>query len=217
MFLKAKPESPAFFVGRYFFTLQVLSQELVRDSEYVTIAGKYRESLKNCAFIKKRKIIWEISYCMKWLGALCVYVQGMTFTSTLPCPSWHLVEAFAKPKLKGIAEDLFVFYKTKKQFFKDFFKLQFSSEVNSDETWKVFQEDLIQDFYAILRYMKQTGEVSVPWKGSWNSFKLYGVTPNPAVLCRSGKVPAGSQVPHSAHRRQAGQTLRQGPDPTKSA
>lgn len=62
-------------------------------------------------------------------------------------------EAFVKSRLKEMAEDFFVFNKTKKQLFHDHFTLQFSSEVNSDEVW-MFQ-DLKQNFYTILRYMKQ--------------------------------------------------------------
>lgn len=135
MFRKAKPESPAFFVGRFLYP----SGAFIGACKRIWLCNYSRNiqgKLKNYAFKKKKKIIWEISYSMKWWWALCVEVQGMTFTSTLPCPSWHMVEAFAKPRLKGMAEDFFVFYKAKKQFFKGFFKLQFSSEVNSDEAYR---------------------------------------------------------------------------------
>lgn len=47
-----------------------------------------------------------------------------------------MVEAFAKPKPKGMAEDFFLYHKAKKQFFKHFFKLWLSPEVNSDEVYR---------------------------------------------------------------------------------
>lgn len=45
-----------------------------------------------------------------------------------------MVETFTKSKLEGMAEDFF--YKGKKQFFKDFFKLWISSEVKSDMAYR---------------------------------------------------------------------------------
>lgn len=57
---------------------------------------------------------------MKWLGVLCVEVQGMT--CIVPCSSRHMVEAFAKSKPKGTAEDFFLYYKAKNQFFQALFQ-----------------------------------------------------------------------------------------------
>lgn len=82
--------------------------------------------------------------------ALCMEVQGMTFTSTLP------VLTHGRSFCKELAEDFFVCNKAKKQVFNDHFTLQFSSEVNLDEI-QMFQ-DLKHDFYTSIRYMKKLGK-----------------------------------------------------------
>lgn len=90
---------------------------------------------------------------MEWLGVLCVEVQGMTFTSIVPCSSRHMVEAFAKSKPKGTAEDFFLYYKAKKHFFSSTFSssvlvLRWTQMRCTDG--KVFQEGLIHGFCAVL-------------------------------------------------------------------
>lgn len=56
VFLKAKPENPTFILGRFFFTLQVLSQMLVRVSEYVSIAVKIQGKLKKYASNRRQRL-----------------------------------------------------------------------------------------------------------------------------------------------------------------
>lgn len=113
-------------------------KSLLESPEYVTIAGKYGQIYKICALKKKKKnckiylILYEIvgsPPCEGSLDGNCVYsasqTQGRRFWKAKAFPDWGFL----------------CLLQSEKQFFKDFFKLRFSSEVNWNEaySWKVFQ------------------------------------------------------------------------------